>query len=69
MTLQAITEMTTEGKPSMRKSSRHGAMGLNFANFTMAQARVDAKVIASGPAERKIAVRKASSSRLKKKLR
>lgn len=32
---QAITEMTTEGKPSTRKRRRHGEIGLSLAKRTM----------------------------------
>lgn len=50
MTFQAMTETTTEGKPSTRKSSRQGAMGLKSAHLTMTQARVLAKLVARGAA-------------------
>lgn len=83
---QAATAARTEGKPSTMKRRRQGAMGLSWANLTMTQARVDAKLVARGAAinpvslshplftecdipDIKMAVRKASSSRLKKKLR
>ena len=69
MTCHAMTDAITEGKPSTRKRSRHGAIGLSWANLTMTQAMVDAKDVARGAADMKMAVRKASSSRLKKKLR
>lgn len=61
MTLHAMTETMTEGKPSMRKRRRQGAMGLSLPTLTMIQARVDAKLVARGAAEMKMAVRKANS--------
>lgn len=88
MTFQATTDAMTEGKPSMMKRRRHGAIGPSEANLTMSQARVEANVVARGAAimvswgfyntnlyqdedipDMKIAVRNASSSRLKKKLK
>lgn len=35
MTVKAATEASTEGRPSMRKSRRQGAMGERDANLTM----------------------------------
>jgi hypothetical protein len=40
----------TDGKPSMRKRRRHGAMGPSWANLTIAHAIVDAKAVARGAA-------------------
>ncbi len=50
MRFHAMTETMTEGKPSTRKRRRQGAMGLAWANFTMIQARVLAKLVARGAA-------------------
>jgi hypothetical protein len=50
MTFQATTDAMTEGKPSMMKRRRHGAMGPSEANLTMSQARVEANVVARGAA-------------------
>lgn len=50
MTLHAMTETMTEGKPSIRKRRRQGAMGLNWPTLTMNHARVDAKLVARGAA-------------------
>lgn len=50
MTRQAIVATMTAGKPSRRKSSLHGAMGPFSPNLVMAQAREEAKAVASGAA-------------------
>lgn len=50
MTLKAMTPAMTDGKPSMRKRSRQGAMGLSSAHLTMTHAREEAKLVARGAA-------------------
>ena len=50
MTFQAMAATRTEGKPSTRKSSRHGAMGLASPSLRTSQAREDAKLVARGAA-------------------
>lgn len=50
ITFQAIVAIMTEGKPSSRNSSRHGAMGPPSATFRMSQASDEAKVVARGAA-------------------
>lgn len=50
MTFHATTEAITDGKPSMMKRRRQGAMGPYEANLTMSQARVEANVVAKGAA-------------------
>lgn len=44
----------TDGKPSMRKRRRQGAMGPYSPNLRMTQAREDANVVASGAAADRI---------------
>src|SRR3569833_2945648 len=46
----AATATSTEGKPSMRKSSRQGAIGLARPTLMMTHARDEAKVVANGAA-------------------
>jgi hypothetical protein len=50
MMRQARAATRTEGKPSMRKSRRQGAMGLYSASLTISQAREAAKEVARGAA-------------------
>ena len=50
MMCQAATAMTTEGKPSSRKSRRHGAIGPDSPSLRMTHAREEAKVVARGAA-------------------
>ena len=58
------TEMMILGKPSTRKISRHEAMGIFVPILVMSHAKLLANEVASGAAEMKRPVRKASSSRL-----
>jgi len=69
MRRQAWTATRTLGKPSTRKRSRHLAMGDFSATSMMAHAKVLANDVASGAADMKNPVRRANSSRLKKKER
>ena len=52
------------GKPSTRNSNRHADIGLFDPIFVISHARLLANEVASGAAEMKRPVRKASSSRL-----
>lgn len=67
MKLNAHTATSMLGKPSRRKSSRHGLNGVWLASLVMSQASAPAKAEDSGLAEMKRPVRKASSCRRKKK--
>lgn len=49
---QATTAARTEGRPSIRNNSRHGAIGVSLPNWRMIHASVDANVVANGAAER-----------------
>lgn len=64
---QATTATSTLGKPSSRKSNLQEAIGEYFPSLMIAQARVLAKLVASGAAEMKNPVLRANSSLLKKK--
>lgn len=50
MMRQARAATRTEGKPSMRKRRRQGAMGLDSASLRISQARDEAKEVARGAA-------------------
>jgi hypothetical protein len=50
MMCQARAAARTEGKPSIRKSRRQGAMGPDSASARISQAREEAKEVASGAA-------------------